>query len=803
MAKTAAKPAKSKTTAKAKPKATAKTKASASKTTAKPKPAAKTKAKAKKMSGDSDGGSAKGKSLVIVESPAKAKTIKKILGSAYQIKASVGHIRDLPEKKLGVDIEQNFEPIYEVMAKKADIVEELQHLAAECDMVYLAADPDREGEAIAWHIQELLNKPQDKVCRIEFHEITKNAILEAMKHPRNIDMSRVDAQQARRVLDRLVGYKLSPLLWKKVTKGLSAGRVQSVSVRLICDREEIIKAFVPEEYWTVNVDLSVPNIPQGKLTAELSKVDGQKANIPNQETADKIVQTLNTQPYSVSAVQEKESKRNPVAPHITSSLQRDASTRFGYPVKKTMQIAQKLYEGMDLGAEGPVGLITYMRTDSTRVSEEAQTEAREFIARKYGPDYVPPTPREYLKKGKSVQDAHEAIRPTSVERTPESLKDVLNEEQFKIYKLIWSRFVSSQMESARIQTKSAEITSGNCLLRASQSKILFPGYLAVYQSDDEEPAEEGVIPDLKKGDALTKIQVNPKQHFTEPPPRYNEASLVKVMEELGIGRPSTYAPTIATIQDRGYVRKEDKALHPTELGMVVNRLLVEHFKDIVDTNFTAHLESKLDSIADENLKWQGVVREFYEPFEATLKKASNEMEKVLVLIENENCSDCGKPMALKTSRFGSHFLGCTGYPECKGTRPLSKDQKPAPEDRPTEEKCEACKGDMVIRYGPYGDYLACLDQECKAKRPLIIKTNVNCDECDTGEYVQKKSRYGKIFFACNQYPNCKSALWNKPTGTRCPECNSLLVEKVLKKGTFHACSKKECKFIETISLATG
>lgn len=808
MAKSTAKT--SKTKAAEKPKAESKTKATA-KTAAKaatktaPKATAKASAKSKKSEDSKEKSSEKsgGKSLVIVESPAKAKTIKKILGSNFQIKASVGHIRDLPEKKLGVDIEQDFQPLYEVMPQKADIVSELQEAADQCDMIYLAPDPDREGEAIAWHIYSLLkeHKSDDKIRRIEFHEITKNAILDAIQHPRDIDLSRVDAQQARRVLDRLVGYKLSPLLWKKVTKGLSAGRVQSVAVRLICEREDEIQAFVPEEYWTIHCDLTVANLPKATLKAELSRVDGKKPEITSQEQADVIVKTLKTSPYEVTAINERETRKNPVAPFITSSLQRDASTRFGYPVKKTMQIAQKLYEGMDLGSEGPVGLITYMRTDSTRVAEEAQTAAREYIAEKYGKDFVPETPREYLKKGKNVQDAHEAIRPTAVERTPDSVKSVLTEEQYKIYRIIWERFMASQMESARIKTKSVEITAGNCLLRVSHSKVVFAGYMAVYRTEEDEEPEGAVIPDLNKGDKLNLVQVNPKQHFTEPPPRFNEASLVKALEDLGIGRPSTYAPTIATVQDRGYVRKEEKALSPTELGKAVNKLLVEHFKDIVDVNFTAQLESKLDEIAEDHLHWQGVVREFYEPFEATLKKASQEMEKVHVIIDNEMCPDCGKPMALKTSRWGSQFLGCTGYPECKSTKPLTKDQKPVPDDRPSDEICEACQGPMVIRYGRYGDYLACVNADCKARRPIVIKTGVQCPQCQKGDIVQRKSFRGKIFFGCNTYPACNFAVWNKPTGETCPDCSSLLVEKVLKKGTFHACSSKECKYVKQLENA--
>ena len=761
------------------------------------------KAKASKdVDEDSPASGGKHKALVIVESPAKAKTLKKYLGSGYQIKASVGHIRDLPAKKLGVDVNQNFNPVYEVMPGKADVVADLQEAARQCEDVYLAADPDREGEAIAWHIYSLLDKAPSQIHRIEFHEITKKAVQEAILHPREIDINRVNAQQARRILDRLVGYKLSPLLWKKVTKGLSAGRVQSVAVRLVCDREEEVLAFVPEEYWTIHCDVaSATQTSTAPFSTEVSKIDGKKPQITQESDAREIETHLKQAKLSVSAVNKRESQRNPVAPFITSTLQREASTRYGYPVKKTMQIAQKLYEGIDAGTEGLVGLITYMRTDSTRIADEAQEEAKKYIVKEYGEAYYPKTPRVYLKKGKATQDAHEAIRPTSVFRSPQSLKNHLTEEAYKIYKIIWDRFVASQMESARVETKTLEIEAGRCILRASHTDILFPGYLAVYRSDEEETEEgEGLskqpFPNLSKGDAITLKSVLPKQHFTEPPPRFNEASLVKTMDELGIGRPSTYAPTIATIQDRGYVIKEERNLRPTELGKTVNQLLVQHFKDIVDVHFTAQLENKLDEIAESALEWQGVVREFYDPFEATLTKAANEMEKVHVLIDNEMCPNCGKPMALKTSRWGSKFLGCTGYPDCKTTKPLTKDQKPVPDDKPSDEICEKCKGPMVIRYGQYGEYLACLDDECKAKRPIIIKTGVNCPSCESGEIVQRKSHRGKIFFGCNAYPKCNFVLWKKPTGEKCPDCGSMLVEKVLKKGTFHGCSSKECKFVK-------
>ncbi|MBK8189564.1 MAG: type I DNA topoisomerase [Vampirovibrionales bacterium] len=752
---------------------------------------------------EDDAASGSGKSLVIVESPAKAKTLKKILGPNFQIKASVGHIRDLPQKKIGVDVKKDFEPVYEIMPDKADIVADLRSAAARCDTVYLAADPDREGEAIAWHIAALLKDEAKVIRRIEFHEITKNAILEAIQHPRDIDVNRVNAQQARRVLDRLVGYKLSPLLWKKVNKGLSAGRVQSVAVRLICEREAEIEAFIPEEYWTVACQLADAKDDALTFEAELAKVDGKKAALGNQEETDAVVARIKRAALAVSDVRTRESHRKPSPPFITSTLQREAATRYGFSVKKTMQVAQKLYEGIDVG-EGPVGLITYMRTDSTRIADEAQAEAKDYILNQYGPSYYPSEPRLYLKKGKGAQDAHEAIRPTAVARKPQAIRDALSDDAYKLYKIIWSRFVASQMESASISTKTLEVDAGGCLLRTSHSHVTFPGYMAAYRGeDDAEGGEESRMPDLKAGDAVSLLNVKPTQHFTEPPPRFNEASLVKTMEELGIGRPSTYAPTIATVQDRGYVLKEDKALKPTPMGKAVNALLVEHFNDIVDVHFTANLETRLDDIADEKQAWKGVVRDFYGPFEATLEKASNEMQRVHVLADGVTCPNCSAPMAIKNSRWGSQFLGCTAYPECKTTLPMTGDKQPAPEDKPSEEPCPTCGALMVIRHGRFGPYLTCKAEGCKTNRPLVVKTGIRCLKCGQGDIVQKKSRYGKVFFGCDQYPKCDYALWNKPTGQTCPQCAAMLVEKNLKKGNFHACSSKECGYSVAIEAPSS
>jgi DNA topoisomerase-1 len=796
-----------KTETKALAKAPAKTAAKAPAKTAAKKSA--TKASTKKAGSASsvdeddldEGGS--GRSLVIVESPAKAKTLKKILGAKFTIKASVGHIRDLPEKKLGVDIENDFEPLYEVLAAKADLVEELRQAARKSDTIYLAADPDREGEAIAWHVSELLDNPKATVHRIEFHEITKSAILEAIQNPREIDYHRVNAQQTRRILDRLVGYKLSPLLWKKVSKGLSAGRVQSVAVRIICEREAEIDAFIPVEYWTVATELKKTLKDAAGMVANLAKIDGEKPEIKDEASAKAIVKTLETNPYEVAAVNTREAKRRPQPPFITSTLQREASTRFGYSVKKTMQIAQKLYEGMDLG-NGPEGLISYMRTDSTRVADEARDAAKEFIVAQYGPKFYPAEPNDYTKKAKkNVQDAHEAIRPTYISRTPESVRDSMNEEQFRIYSIIWNRFMSSQMEAAQIRTKTVEVSCQNLLLRGSDSKVIFKGYMAVYQAAEDEEVTSSALLDVVKGDQLVAAKIEPKQHFTEPPPRFNEASLVKTLEELGIGRPSTYAPTIGTVQDRGYVFMENKALKPTPLGKAVNEVLVKHFQDIVDVGFTAGMENKLDEIEDNNLPWRGVIRDFYEPFEATLKKAGDEMEKVVILLDGEYCPDCTKPMSLKTSRWGSQFMGCIGYPECKYTRPLSKDQKALPEDKPSDEKCEKCNGEMLMKHGRFGEYLKCQNEDCGATKSFEEKTGIVCPKCGEGEVVAKKSRRGKIFYGCNRYPDCDQAFWNKPVSEKCPDCGHLLTEKVLKKGTFHACSEKGCGFSREVEIVAA
>ncbi len=731
----------------------------------------------------------KEKALVIVESPAKSKTIKKILGDNYTIEASFGHIRDLPKKGLGFDVENGFEPTFEVIPEKKKVVTTLNSAAKKCDKIYLASDPDREGEAIAWHIRQVLKVPDDKILRIEFNEITPKAVKYAVEHPRDIDMNRVKAQQARQILDKLVGFKLSPVLWKTLSNyKLSAGRVQSVALRMIVEREEEIEKFTPVEYWTIAVNLDKSGVI---LEAELSKYQDKKIEINNEEEAQKIINYLtdkNTK-YNVSKITTKESQRKATAPFITSTLQREASSKCGYGVAKTMQIAQKLYEGIDLGEDGSVGLITYMRTDSTRISDDAQVAAKDFITKNYGENYYPTTPNVYVKKGKAnVQDAHEAIRPSYPERTPESIKKYLTSEQYKVYNLIWSKFMASQMAPAKVSNTSVEIQSGDYTLRLGASKIVFDGFLKIYK-DDEEEENKKKLPDFVKGEELKFKKATPTQHFTQPPPRFSEASLVKALEDEGIGRPSTYASIITKIQQRKYVDKIEKALVPTLLGKTVCKQLVEHFAEIMDYKFTAGMETKLDDIAEEKLVWNKLLDDFYKPFIKTVDEAQQNMGKVQIE-SGEFCPNCGKPMVLRTSKFGSQFLGCSGYPECKTMKPLNGQEIQA-EPEKCDEKCEKCNGEMVIKMGPYGKYYECL--ECKNRKRIIVTTGVKCPKCG-GEIVERKSRYGKIFYGCSNYPNCNTALWYKPTGEKCPDCGSLLVIKTYKKGTFIGCSKKECKY---------
>lgn len=763
------------------------------------------------------------KSLVIVESPKKARTISKILGRSFQVKASVGHVRDLPRNKLGVNVRKNFEPQYEVLKDKEPIVQELKEAADEAEKVFLAPDPDREGEAIAWHLSEILDLPKKKLHRIEFNEITKDAVMAAIKKPRKIDRRLVDAQQARRVLDRLVGYKISPLLWRKVN-GRSAGRVQSVAVRLICEREQEIEDFDAKEYWSIKAQLSKSKSKKAftaplvkwkgkRVIAASDKPTAQTTIIENEKTAKKIVKSVEGEEFKVSSLTQKTSERKPQAPFITSTLQREAANVLGYPVKKTMNVAQQLYEGVELGDEGPVGLITYMRTDSTRVAESAQEEALAFIENRYGKEYVPSKPRVYARKGKSVQDAHEAIRPSYPDKSPEKLKPNLSNDQYKVYKLIWERFMASQMASAKLLTRTVEISAGEATFRASATEKTFQGFTIVYDryKTGEEVEEESVsLPELKKGEVMKLKDIEPNQHFTQPPPRYNEASLVRTLEELGIGRPSTYAATVATVIDRKYVERNKRVLHPTKLGQAVNGLLVEHFGNVVDVRFTADMESKLDQIEEDKVDWHGMLKDFYKPFGETLKKAEENMNKVVILSDH-NCPNCGEQMAIRSSRFGQ-FLGCVGYPECKTKIALTKEGEPVPEDRPSEELCTTCGSSMIIRYGRYGDYLKCSVESCKEQRPILKFTGIDCprpdSECD-GKIVEKKSRRGKVFYGCSNYSKnqCTSAYWYPPVlsggpkgKNTCPKCKKLLIYKTLKRGDRVQCSDKECDYVE---LATG
>ena len=753
------------------------------------------------------------KSLVIVESPAKSKTIKKILGDSFQIEASYGHVRNLPTKdsateNLGFDVNNNFEMKFEIIPGKQQVVRKLNDLAKKAGKIYLASDPDREGEAIAWHVRQILKVPDEKIYRIVFNEITPKAVKHSVENPRGIDMDMVKAQQTRQILDKLVGYKLSPVLWKEMgNRKLSAGRVQSVALRMICEREEEIEAFKPQEYWSIHANLE----KEGKqFEAELSKIKGKSVEktIKNQEEAQKIVDYL-TNPsteYNVSKVTKKTIKRKPTAPFITSTMQRAASSKLGFGVSKTMQVAQKLYEGIEIDG-APVGLITYMRTDSVRVSDDAQNMAHDFILQNYGEKYYPKEANVYAKGKQNVQDAHEAIRPAYPERTPDSIKQYLDNDQYKLYKLIWEKFMSSQMAPAEIANKSIEIDAGDYTLKAGTSKVMFDGFLTLYNDDEEEEGKDAdaKIPDLDKGDKVVCKKVEPKQHFTQPPPRYNEASLVKALEEYGIGRPSTYATIITVIQTRKYVEKKNKALFPTLLGRAVSKQLVAEFADIMDYKFTAGMEAKLDEIADKKVDWVKVLKDFYTPFMEEVNKVMQTAQRVTVS-SNVKCPNCGKPMVLRSSKTGSQFLGCSGYPECKTAmslnvlQELENDSDENGETKPQEiceEKCEKCGSDMVFKIGPYGKYLECTSPDCGYRKPYRKSTGVICPKCGKGTIVERKSKRGTIFYGCDKYPDCNFVLWNEPTGEKCPQCGELLVKKILKSGEVITCSSTKCGYKKT------
>lgn len=731
------------------------------------------------------------KSLIIVESPAKTRTLKGFLGVDYRIEASMGHVRDLPKKDLGVDIDNDFAPKYEIIADRKDVLKRLKQAVKEADQVYLASDPDREGEAIAWHLQEALKLKSAK--RIQFNEITKQAVVNALEQSRSLDIDRVNAQQARRVLDRIVGYKLSPLLWQKVKRNLSAGRVQSVAVRMICDREREITAFVPVEYWSIEAKLT-PLDRMEAFEAKLAQINGGKAEISNEKDANSILDELKGADYSVAKIAEKQQRRNPAAPFITSTLQQEAARKLGFSAKRTMVCAQQLYEGIELGQSGHVGLITYMRTDSTRVAEEAQTEARDYIAKVYGKEYVPNAPRQVKKKG--AQDAHEAIRPTSVMRHPDDVAKLLSTDQAKLYKLIWQRFVASQMSPAIFDVITIDIAARRYTFRATGSTVKFPGFKAVYTEgkDTTEVADEDKppLPKLKVDEALRLLDLTPNQHFTEPPPRYTEATLVKALEEKGIGRPSTYAAIISTIQDRGYAVLEAKKFSPTELGFAVTDYLVAHFPKILDVLFTASVETELDTVAAGKLEWHKLLQDFYGPFAKALENAQWGPEGA-----ERTCPNCGLPMAVKRGRFGP-FLGCTGYPECKTIVKVEREKIAAFEPKETDIDCPECGKKMLLREGRTGQFLGCSGYpDCKKTMPIDKKVGVKCAVCGEGEVVEKMSKKRKIFYGCNRYPDCKFVSWDKPIDRRCPKCDSLLGEHRWKgRLTSYKCTSPDCDFEE-------
>ncbi|ONG96131.1 type I DNA topoisomerase [Bacillus cereus] len=677
--------------------------------------------------------------LVIVESPSKAKTIEKYLGKKYKVVASMGHVRDLPKSQMGIEVKNNFTPKYITIRGKGPVLKDLKSAAKKAKKVYLAADPDREGEAIAWHLANTLNVDVESDCRVVFNEITKDAIKESFKHPRAINMDLVDAQQARRILDRLVGYNISPLLWKKVKKGLSAGRVQSVAVRLIIEREREIQSFEPEEFWTIKTEFV-----KGKDTFEASfyGVDGEKVQLTNETQVNEIIEQLKDNAFSVENVTRKERKRNPALPFTTSSLQQEAARKLNMRAKKTMMLAQQLYEGIDLGKQGTVGLITYMRTDSTRISETAQTEARTYITEAYGTEYIGAEKKKETKKS-NAQDAHEAIRPTSVMRKPEELKSFLSRDQLRLYKLIWERFVASQMASAIMDTVTARLINNNVQFRASGSVVKFPGFMKVYVESKDDGAEEKdkMLPSLEVGETVFSKDLEPKQHFTQPPPRYTEARLVRTLEELGIGRPSTYVPTLETIQKRGYVGLDNKRFVPTELGEIVIELILEFFPEIINIEFTANMEQSLDEVEEGNANWVKIVDDFYVGFEPRLEKAEKEMREVEI------------------------------------------------KDEPAGEDCELCNHPMVFKMGKYGKFMACSNfPDCRNTKPIVKEIGVTCPKCDKGQIIERRSNKKKrLFYGCGTYPECDFVSWDKPIGRKCPKCEGMLVEKKLKKGVQVQC----------------
>lgn len=729
----------------------------------------------------------KGKHLVVVESPAKAKTIERILGPDYKVMASMGHLRDLPKRTMGVDIENGFTPEYVNSTDRANVIKDLQKAASQCCDILLATDPDREGEAISWHLSKLLDvNPEDKV-RIAFHEITPPAIREAIKDPEPIDLDRVDAQQARRVLDRLVGYKLSPWLWRQVYRGLSAGRVQSVATRLICEREEEIRAFVPVEYWSIEAMYKTGKNESFK--AKLTQIDGKDAELHNGEETDAAVKGIEGKEAEVTAVTKSRKQRKTKPPYTTSTMQQDAVNKLNFSSKKTMMLAQNLYEGVEIPGHGHVGLITYMRTDSTRISDEMIKQVRPYISETYGEDYLPAKPNVF-SKSKEAQDAHEAIRPTSLSFPPSALTGILSRDQLRLYTLIWNRFIASQMAPQIQQSTSATLQCGIYTLKATGVHVLFDGFTIMQPSKKKDSEESDFLPPLKKGDIVKNTKVNGEQHFTAPPPRYTEASLIKTLEEKGIGRPSTYAPILDTIQKRRYVTKENKQFVPTEVGFKVTELLKKYFEGIINVDFTANLENWLDKIAEGKATYKKVMTDFYKVFAAELASANVEAEKDKK--ENQEVSDvtcekCGAKMIVKMGRYGK-YLACPNYPNCKNIKPYSLAEGP---EEVSDVKCDACGTLMVYRTGPYGRYLKC--PSCGANKAIVIDTGIVCPKCHEGHMVQRRSHRGRIFYGCSRYPKCDMALWNEPINQFCETCGAIMTKKTYKTGKeVISCSNPDC-----------
>lgn len=755
------------------------------------------------------------KSLIIVESPAKARTLKKYLGPNFTVKASVGHVKDLPKKRLGIDITNNFAPEYVTIQGKKQVLQDLCEEAKKAERVYLAPDPDREGEAIAWHIANELRTPADQIYRIMLHEITQKGVTEALQHPGRIDEHKVSAQQARRILDRLVGYQLSPLLWKKVQRGLSAGRVQSVALRILCDREQIIQQFQSEEYWTIDATMQATEPPP--FQARLHTIHGKKAALAVEADAQRVLDDLQQAQYVVSNIKKTTRRRRPAPPFTTSTLQQEAARKLRFSAKRTMRVAQQLYEGLPLGTEGEVGLITYMRTDSIRLADEAVQEARQYIQTHYGKDYIAMQPRKY-KKQKAAQEAHEAIRPTSVLRTPEQVKPHLSAEHFALYRLIWNRLVASQMSDAVLDHTSVDITAQAYVFRATGAIMRFPGFTSLYEesqpetpaNDDQEAGGQNrTLPALVVGQEMTVTALQPNQHFTQPPPRFTEASLVSELEKLGIGRPSTYATILSTLRERKYAEDQERKLVPTELGLTINALLIENFPDLLNVQFTAQLEDKLDQIEEGKHYWVETLSDFYRPFADTLQEATQKMRNVKKEVEqtDEICDKCQRPMVIRWGRYG-RFIACSGFPACKNTRQLAAVEAPSTTPTLSEEVlCEQCGKPMTLKRGRYGEFLACTGYpECKSTKPLTGETMPCPLPSCGGTIVPRRSKRGKPFYGCTNYPRCTFSAWQRPLPQACSQCDSpYMIEKRSKKhGVTANCPKcGASEGLETAAVATA